>query len=210
MVKSKRFKQSFFRGYDVVNADTISSYAYCLMVLAYLQSVGVIQNIQNPELGFPKEVVSVPEIKTRTKNNNDNLYRQVDVSFQKSIHHEQFQNACHGTNQQVWNPKIGVAALFYGFMKFYGSCFKYSSSYRISIRDGGFIQSSSVDQKRCLFVLDPFELERNCTAMVAKNLDLIIQEFRLAATLIQNGNITKVFEKIDRSGGKKRIFQKKH
>jgi senataxin/terminal uridylyltransferase len=126
---------------------TWSSYAWTNMTIFYLQAVGLVPNLQNPDLMKRLGV-------TRDANNPDHTIKNLDTFF---LTWEQAKAACPPVPEM---ENLSITALFYGFLRFYVSDFP-SSILLVSIRRG----PEGPYWPRCVFrkpktvwsIEDPFE-----------------------------------------------------
>ncbi|KAJ3309343.1 Terminal uridylyltransferase 4 [Boothiomyces sp. JEL0838] len=153
-------------------SNSISSYAYSLMVIAYLQEVEGLITLQ--EDGGERTTIRVPEI-----NGERSKFRTVDVTFISDCNHPKIQS---------YKPiSKSIDELFYEFLIYFGYKFTYDKI--ISVKGG------MVDTADCLYVLDPFEVDRNCTSMVGGNLGTIVKEFQHGVQLFEKGDLKGLFNK---------------
>ncbi|KAJ8323072.1 hypothetical protein O5D80_008580 [Batrachochytrium dendrobatidis] len=191
------------------SGGTLSSYAYSIMAIAYMQKLGLLPSLQ---LAVPPGTVSVahvpcPTIRARGKRNESGkkgapLMREVDVTFEHNLDSPLLRKYTEATMLLGWDniddifrsPR-GVVALFYGFMRYFGYEHVYDASNCVSIKDGTGFKTVTTDQaskgKRgrngnlVLVVEDPFEADRNCTRnTTTTSLIRLLKEFRRAADLV--------------------------
>ena len=132
------------------NLGSLSSYAYSLMVISFLQSCGVIPSLQsNIE---KRTLVSVFENRKRKDAEESSKRKTFDVSYKKST------NTFRLSEPEIWDAKTGVPALFYGFMKYWGYEHNYDTgkSYCSVAQGGIFIGKSIPLCTGRLNVWDPF------------------------------------------------------
>lgn len=126
---------------------TWSSYAWTNMGIFYLQAVGLVPNLQCPDLMARLGV-------TKDANNPDHHIKNLDTFF---LTWEQAKSACPPVAEL---ESLSITALFYGFLRFYVSDFP-SSILLVSIRRG----PQGPHWPRCVFrkpktvwsIEDPFE-----------------------------------------------------
>lgn len=185
------------------------------MVIAYLQHVGVLKNLQDQGLGFEKRFVKVP-VARHSKNGRMDM-REVDISYCRDLKTQSLKESIsdslkYSDSNMLWNATDGVPALFLGFFQFFCSEYNYSKKWCISIKDGGFLKSASLNNNSGLVVLDPFEKERNCTGIIKKKLKIIQEEFKRSIDMIENANIWRIFDSLSRTSTSdlyhKRFFKK--
>ena len=124
----------------------ISSYAWVNLVVFYLQCVGSVPNLQDPDL--MKQVDFVPDPAR-------NLWHSVNNLETWYLRWDQVKDS--------WSPPphladASVAELLYGFFEFYSRRFP-SAVYAVSIKQGGIKTSKLDSRKAALFysIEDPFE-----------------------------------------------------
>ena len=164
------------------SSNTLSSYAYSLMAIGYMQHVGLLASLQ---IGLEDcEVISVPEI-TTTKLKKLRM-RNVNISF----HQSSSTNIC-----DVWGAG-GAGDLFLFFMEYFGNTYKFNSSNQISVYHGGIGEFDALKGNRKLVVVDPFERDRNCTSGASDaGLGVVRREFRrVLHVLSMSGSIDQVFD----------------
>lgn len=172
---------SKLRNINDASQDTISSYAYTLMVIAFLQDRGILGNLQKEYQG-PRIVVKVPDTFHKRGKRREG-HRIVDVSFQK-VEPVQFDPI---SVQEAWKGENGIASLFVQFLDYFALKHSYKCTNIVSVKDGGFINTAEAIDDRLLVVLDPFEEDRNCTRMVdMRSLKLIRSEFLYARSLLMS------------------------
>ena len=189
------------------------------MVLAYLQTLGVIPNLQAIE-PMNRETIAVPKVfikwNREHKRGEAPPSRTVDVTFCRPTP-EIVQGYQPGS--KTWSgTEHSVPSLFYGFMQHFGYEHAYKPSTHVSVKAGGILVGREplnpfkAGQKKVLVVVDPFgtahsmvklnslvELERNCTSSVDKALDYIIPEFQRAVKLIEEGaSVEELFAGLER------------
>jgi hypothetical protein len=188
------------------------------MVIAYLQHVGVVKNLQDQRLGFEKRLVKVPETKVRHGKNVQVEMREVDISYCYDFKTGGLKDSIRDSSKfldskLLWNGNDGVPALFLGFCQFFCSEYKYSKKWCVSVKDGGFLKGVDFEVNSRLVVLDPFEKERNCTGMVKKTLGLIQDEFKRLVDMVENGEVRRVFDSLSRAPtndpSQKRFFKRR-
>eukprot|EP00842_Homolaphlyctis_polyrhiza_P003013 jgi/Hompol1/3712/HPOL_003327-RA len=166
---------------------TVSSYAYSLMVIAYLQRAGVIPSLQAIADPINRVVVEVPEPLQRSNRKGIQM-RQVDVSYEKNLNSPALASylatakALSASPQAIWESEKGIVSLLYGFARYFGYEHTYRDNVRITVKNGNMVdvipQQSKRNSPRSLHVEDPFELDRNCTFGARHQLNLLQQEFR--------------------------------
>ena len=182
------------RNINDASKNTISSYAWSLMVLAFLQNRGILKNLQQEYQG-PRQLITVRETglisrRSRLKEIHHLKYRSVDVSFQYAPK-VNFQS-----HEIDWLSSDGVANLFLEFLDFFANKHSYNPQNAVSIKDGGIKILPAIDDK-LLVVLDPFENDRNCTKMVDDvGLKVIRKELKAATKHLKMGKIEFVFKAI--------------
>lgn len=173
---------------------SISSYAYSLMVIAYLQQVGIIGSLQ--QLACDETIVTVPDTcKRRRRGDRDSeqKMRHVNVSFATQTSSFPVSGIWHANGD-------GVTALFLGFMKYFGFTHRYVPFNHCDVKMGGIIPGRIALTKSKLVVMDPFERERNTAGNVEKALLYIIPEFRRVCQLIATDAApAEIFENMVRS-----------
>jgi DNA polymerase sigma len=179
---------------DPAEKHTISSYSWSIMAIAFLIQKGYIKSLQDPILKLEKKLIRVPEVNLKSKSSID---RVIDVTACYDLDDPALEPILNRKfdGKELWCGPDGVAAMLGQFFAFYAYEYKYKPSIAITIRDRVGVKSISPTDNRKLVVLDPFELDRNCTAMVQKTLPLIIEEFRSADRLFKKGNMEQLFEK---------------
>ena len=174
--------------------ESISSYGYSLMAIAYLQHIHMIPSLQRLHSG-PPIICKVLQPDLQRKGKKQLNTREVNVSFAT--------NAIHlvVAPNLVWSSD-GVPGVFYGFMKYFAEEYEYFPTTHVCIKQGGIIFNQDCmpkNRRARLVVRDPFEQERNCTSSVDDSLALIIKEFSRACTIIESGaNFETIFQKISR------------
>ena len=174
-------------GNRFIKLATISSYAYCLMAIAYLQHLGILPNLQSSSLNPERKLITVPATR-------DPFGEQitVDVSFADVRMSGQELSIKTATDADMVWGETGVTSLLEGFLHYYGYEYQYGSNIAVSIRDGGFVAFEN--PKKCgLIVMDPFELERNCTSFVTGSLKAIRNEFKSAYAALRAGTPNLLF-----------------
>jgi DNA polymerase sigma len=181
---------------DPAGKHTISSYAWSIMVIAFLIHKGYIKSLQDPDLALETQLIRVPEVNTK---GNSTVDRVIDVTACYDLHDLILEPILKRKfdGKEFWGGPDGIASLLEQFFDFYGHKYKYKPSVAITIRDGTAIRIIPPTDNRKLVVLDPFELDRNCTSMVQKALPLIIEEFRSAYRLFRKGNMEQLFQKTE-------------
>ncbi|KAJ3359171.1 hypothetical protein HDU91_004988, partial [Kappamyces sp. JEL0680] len=134
--------------------NTISSYAYALMVVAFFQQRGIVGNLQAEKEGT-RELVEVPMITRLGERSNER--RSIDVTFASVA------SPVRVLDSSDWQPgPEGIPQLFFDFLDHLQ---KYNPATAISVKDGGIIPIADPNKQE-LVVLDPFEEDRNCCRMV--------------------------------------------
>lgn len=164
------------------------------MVIAYLQHIGVIGNLQAHVTHSKTAIVreATPAHKPSSSAN-----RTVDVSF-SDLNSEYVKEQIENSKEYLkpasqWGGSSGVPALFYGFMAFYSSL-DFEPSTFISVKHGGIVKLPPIDARAHLVVLDPFEKDRICTRMVDNHSPVIKNEFKRGHELIASGDLLTLFE----------------
>ena len=158
----------------------VSSYAWPLMVLNYLQVKGFIPNLQSSEFTFPKQTI-------RLTWGRDNGKRVFDVSF--------FEDRTHAVFEAKPFDSGVMFSLLYEFMVFWGYEYRWDGRQTTCIRSGGMTdvpREIGFKQDTRLIVRDPFELDRNCTGLV-RRWDIIKEEFQRAVWLFCDNKFEDVF-----------------
>lgn len=173
--------KAFGKAKNINNAgdSTISSYAYSLMAISYLQSRAIIPKLQG---GAVVNVV-VPDIPTKRRGKGTSSLRVVDVGFEK-VEDRVFEDIDFLSSD-------GVGSLFCDFLEYV--VFKHNLDLCFSVRDGGIVKGIT-SRKKVLQVLDPFEDDRNCTRMVSGDgLNRVMKGFRQGIACFRNGDIKGLF-----------------
>jgi hypothetical protein len=178
------------------NSESISSYAYSLMAIAYLQHINVVPNLQT---AVQPDVVKVP-LPTRRREKKSAGTRAVDVAYNQPT------TTTTTDAGLIWGPD-GVAELFYGFMKYYGYEHVYHATNHVDVKQGGIVKGEDMEGK--MITLDPFERERNTTGCVDKALKYLIPEFKRVCDLIGSDKLTDIFEPVTRSSKGRSMFKKR-
>ncbi|KAI8925631.1 hypothetical protein BC831DRAFT_460042 [Entophlyctis helioformis] len=132
------------------SGGTLSSYAYTLMAIAFLQRVGILPSLQAiGAASGPPNIISVPVPTRRLGKRKAIPMRQIDVTYERDFNHPILKRVAGtgiaiGENiNNVWRSRKGVAALFFEFMRFFGYEFSYEEGLRVSVRDGGIVSVDS-------------------------------------------------------------------
>ncbi|KAJ1334862.1 hypothetical protein BSLG_008016 [Batrachochytrium salamandrivorans] len=209
------------------NGGTLSSYAYSIMAIAYMQRLGILPSLQAAVPPGHKQIaqVPVPEIAAGHRRSKPGpkrpiLMREVDVTFEHDVNSPLLTRYAHSAMligwdnvDEVFRSVQGVVPLFYGFMRYFGYEHIYDACHRVSIKEGsGFKTVDASDdtshgrsghssRQPVLYVEDPFEVERNCSrGTTSHSLLELVKEFRRAADLVASGSSDIVNELLGRSG----------
>ncbi|KAJ1342586.1 hypothetical protein BSLG_002903 [Batrachochytrium salamandrivorans] len=180
------------------NGGTLSSYAYSIMAIAYMQRLGILPSLQAAVPPGHKQIaqVPVPEIAAGHRRSKPGpkrpiLMREVDVTFEHDVNSPLLTRYAHSAMLIGWD---NVDEVFRSVQE--GSGFKTVDA----SDDTSHGRSGHSSRQPVLYVEDPFEVERNCSrGTTSHSLLELVKEFRRAADLVASGSSDIVNELLGRS-----------
>ena len=174
----------------------LTSYAYNLMVIFYLQRIvrpPILPSLQKlvtePEFSAFKKPLTVIEIR--------NTKFSTDLSYVSDIN----KIKKYMEDKMVKNTQ-STCDLLKGFFKFYSDRYLYEDFETISIKEADFKIRNKEEENYVFSIEDPFDLSHNPGEKIKETdslkKDKIMQEMKLAFEKLEKNNIDEVFQEDDK------------